>query len=808
MAIHHTKRAAIVTKLRKMLSVGIPETAVAQRGELEGIDMAMILSQTASPLEDDSAVEKSSPSIPPRFLEKYQRMLRNRIPLKGVQCQAFVDGQWTPEELLEALDEDVLAEIRGIPEFYQPRPAELAVAGRKRSRPVEICTAAVFEVQENGNIISLPSESPLAALLRRLIPGLATKREEKLTVETLTLYHAMGALKGVQIARNDYNSAVQSSASVAERKLKSQAFAEMARAIQLHLPPPTNEFQPDINISGLDMLVTHIQKVYKSEIEEIRAMVDEGWYDFESLASLFEPGSRVVAKNVGGGGVDMICRVAWNKYEQGRTLGGVARNFQMCLQYMVAVGPGRVACAEVVERMEAFDGRRRIFSDLTFVPLTSYTQEQQLNIRKQFCSRGVLYNRVVLNGTHAYMAYDKGSFFIKRTGGPLSSSMNSSASSLATGGRIMLDIQSGYDHGHSLGVGYEPMVMGIKYKYKEYQLSTRATSSKKQPYNSALGNDDQSFIVLDQLPEEFLDMVWPLAIGFSLTARGWGDVLVDGLGDIQWQHDIFDRLVLSETRKCMIKALVRNGGNDSFHDLVEGKGEGTVFLLYGKAGVGKTLTAEAVAEYLHKPLYSLSLGTLGTTAAVLEKCLSEIMSLTANWDALLLLDEADSFLETRSSTSSLERNAMVSVMLRLVEYFSGILFLTSNRLESLDPAFQTRITLALRYDALDASAREKVWKNLLVKSGLDYLLDDGTLELDKLSIAPLNGREIKNVLRLAMAISTEKKESLSQNTLLDMVNVVTEFKSSNGDPYGLSDDSKDDSDNQLGCFSWMRLLKQ
>ena len=130
---------------------------------------------------------------------------------------------------------------------------------------------------------------------------------------------------------------------------------------------------------------------------------------------------------------------------------------------------------------------------------------------------------------------------------------------------------------------------------------------------------------------------------------------------------------------------------------------------------------------MQKPLYSLSLGTLGTTASDLEQRLGEIMNLAANWDALILLDEADSFLETRSSMSPLERNAMVSVMLRLVvvEYFSGILFLTSNRIKSLDPAFQTRITLALRYDPLDDPACAKVWKNLMVKSGFEHLVDEG-----------------------------------------------------------------------------------
>jgi len=209
---------------------------------------------------------------------------------------------------------------------------------------------------------------------------------------------------------------------------------------------------------------------------------------------------------------------------------------------------------------------------------------------------------------------------------------------------------------------------------------------------------------------------------------------------------------------------------------VEGKGEGTVFLLHGPPGCGKTLTAEAVAEYLHKPLYSLSLGTLGTTAADLEARLGEVMTLVARWDAIILLDEADSFLETRSSLhSSIERNAMVSVMLRLVEYFSGIMFLTSNRMDSLDPAFQTRITLALHYEELDREARRQVWKNLLAKSGMEEMLLDGSIDPNALAAsATLNGRDIKNALRLAMALASEKDEPVTQATLMDCIEIVGE----------------------------------
>lgn len=194
----------------------------------------------------------------------------------------------------------------------------------------------------------------------------------------------------------------------------------------------------------------------------------------------------------------------------------------------------------------------------------------------------------------------------------------------------------------------------------------------------------------------------------------------------------------------------------------------------GPPGVGKTLTAEAIAESLHRPLYSVSMGTMGTTEDELERRLSEILDLSAKWDALVLLDEAYSYLEARSSSSPLERNAMVAVMLRLVEYHRGILFLTSNRIDSLDPAFQTRITLALRYDALDVEGRTQVWRNLLLKSGES--LDN--IDAKALAETALNGREVKNALRLAMALAADEDGVLSQELLLETVEVVNGHKQS------------------------------
>ena len=66
---------------------------------------------------------------------------------------------------------------------------------------------------------------------------------------------------------------------------------------------------------------------------------------------------------------------------------------------------------------------------------------------------------------------------------------------------------------------------------------------------------------------------------------------------------------------------------------------------------------------------------------------------------MVLLDEADVFLEERTKLD-LERNALVSVFLRVLEYYEGILILTSNRIGTFDEAFKSRVQLAIHYPLL------------------------------------------------------------------------------------------------------------
>ena len=88
-------------------------------------------------------------------------------------------------------------------------------------------------------------------------------------------------------------------------------------------------------------------------------------------------------------------------------------------------------------------------------------------------------------------------------------------------------------------------------------------------------------------------------------------------------------------------------------------------LLHGGPGTGKTLTAESVAEVAEKPLFRVTCGDIGTKAEEVEKYLQSVLHLAKIWDCVVLLDEADVFLEQRT-LNDLERNALVSVFLRIL----------------------------------------------------------------------------------------------------------------------------------------------
>ena len=111
--------------------------------------------------------------------------------------------------------------------------------------------------------------------------------------------------------------------------------------------------------------------------------------------------------------------------------------------------------------------------------------------------------------------------------------------------------------------------------------------------------------------------------------------------------------------------------------------------------------------------------------------------------------------------------------LRHVEYYRGILFLTTNRVKTFDEAFLSRIHVALHFQELSADARVQVWRAFLEKmSATDAMSDE---QLRDLGQRPINGRQIKNAVRTACSLAVSRKEPLKYGHIVETLDAMHEF---------------------------------
>jgi hypothetical protein len=565
------------------------------------------------------------------------------------------------------------------------------------------------------------------------------------------LFQIIGRLRCLQYAIERYNSGLVS---------QTHEFLQYWRRHTLGLLSgfgfrPGAELET-IQIDGLSELISRLELIFQQNIQAAQELIASGMITFDGLGELFRPDIPIKSTAISGS-VPCVYRVTDSFYEERRTLFGSQKHFHVTMEAVVLVGD-HFSVATFSEVLSAWSGVRvRSLTDFSYQPLTE-------SERQMFQARG---ERAVSHGLGGakYLSYGPNTFYVhttrsRRDAPGMSQATNSSLS--LTGGRIMIDMTRGSSLGHYPCQGVDEVTLSIIQLAGRY----RQWLSKRSRFDTL---ETEQLVLWDSVPQEFVIFCWPALVGFSFTAKAWGHVLVDGLSPINFQDQAFDQLVLKQERKDLIRAVVRHGTALQTPDIIGGKQGGQIFLLHGPPGVGKTLTAEAIAEVLHRPLYYVTMGELGVTPEDLERRLSDVLELCAEWDALAVLDEADVFLETRSA-SDLIRNAMVCVMLRILEYHPGILFLTTNRVRTLDPAFESRITVALRYEALDREARMQIWKSQVerlpthVSPYIDY---------HRLAEQPLNGRQIKNAARLALSLAAEKTSPLTESLLLTTVDVIS-----------------------------------
>ncbi|KAF4833070.1 Fidgetin-like protein 1 [Colletotrichum siamense] len=294
----------------------------------------------------------------------------------------------------------------------------------------------------------------------------------------------------------------------------------------------------------------------------------------------------------------------------------------------------------------------------------------------------------------------------------------------------------------------------------------------------------------------FLLLLPPTVLGYAMKDKTWRTLQVAHFSPIDWNKKAFEQLVLSPEKKELIEAVIRGhiSTNDST-DVIEGKGKGVIILLHGGPGTGKTLTAESVAELAEKPLYRVTCGDIGTDPEKVEKYLNSVLFIGGIWKAVVLLDESDVFLEERERTD-FKRNALVSVFLRVLEYYEGILILTSNRVGLFDEAFKSRMQLALHYPPVDKKGRVKIWNNFInllareqlrvvqsedgsppqVGHGEKVNIEELRENLDVLAGEKLNGRQIRNAITTARQLARFRNKAMGFEHLEQTIRIANDFE--------------------------------
>lgn len=243
---------------------------------------------------------------------------------------------------------------------------------------------------------------------------------------------------------------------------------------------------------------------------------------------------------------------------------------------------------------------------------------------------------------------------------------------------------------------------------------------------------------------------------YNLETHSFVWVHVNNMQPYVYKPELREKLVLPEDHKELIDILA--GDLSLMEDMVDNKTGGTTILCSGPPGLGKTLTAEVYCEVIGRPLYRVHSGLLGTTAKEVEHNLKEILARAQRWGVVTLIDEADVYIRQRGD--DIDHNAVVASFLRTLEYFSGLLFMTTNRVADVDDAILSRCIAHIKYSAPNDSDRRRLWEVLGEQFQATLTSELITVLCEKYN--KVGGRDIKELLKLAQKFAKGKNLPMSE----------------------------------------------
>ncbi|KAH8602958.1 hypothetical protein B0O99DRAFT_679939 [Bisporella sp. PMI_857] len=536
----------------------------------------------------------------------------------------------------------------------------------------------------------------------------------------------------------------------------------------------------DATKSDLTILLNHLKPHYLRIYRPLEALIGTGVVSYKILWFLFKPGSLMYAK-VGGNLQGFVFESG--RHDTEREDAGTKIKFVRFWEarcWNLSYNAGRIWKSYTLLRIYKFDGVKPILS-LSFFPCEYYDKEHGLALKEKLLRTGAKYFQI-LKECPAHKLYDGPCWDDPWAPDPRTKPLLRPDTEYT--GEIVVDHgRRNKPSGSKAGIYNDipPPDLYLRRPYPSTRDQSNEDNCEDSDGNTELRPLSINLTAFYPVNPDHHENLTPLHYfllphrinGFALSTKRKLGFDIEHITDITWpsQHkNPMNTLMLADSDKRVIIALARRYKKDQGPwgaDYIANKGEGQIFLLHGPPGTGKTYTVECVAKFTRRPLLRLTVADIGTDEGSMEAVLNQWFDRGALWGAIILIDEADVFLEKRQ-VKDLKRNSLVSVFLSVMEYYTGMLFLTTNRIGHIDDAFLSRTSLAILYEPLDTGKQQRIWSGFIEKLAeerKDVVLTDRAKKflerLDKdptTRDVPWNGREIRNALQSAVALASFEAE--------------------------------------------------
>ena len=205
-------------------------------------------------------------------------------------------------------------------------------------------------------------------------------------------------------------------------------------------------------------------------------------------------------------------------------------------------------------------------------------------------------------------------------------------------------------------------------------------------------------------------------------------------------------------RRCRHREVLAEEAGTAFRGEVM---RGVKALFTGRSGTGKTLAARILAAELGMELYRIDLATtINKYVGETEKNLHEVFTAAEEHDVVLLIDEGDALLSSRTDVRSANdryANLETDYLLQRLETHHGVTIVTTNLTENIDQAFQRRMDVVVEFPEPSPVERLELWRLHLPG---DHRVGGAELETIAERCA-LTGGQIRNAALFATLLAVD-----------------------------------------------------